>query len=196
MSTAHLERVGSYRLVHLLRLGQTCDLWEVEKATGGDRMAMKFLPRGDRHTKEEVAFLKNEHVIGSQIEHGSVIRIFDFETVKEGTYMTLELFKHPNIKQWVHQGVEVLFPKLEQVIRRCAAGLAAMHDKGFVHRDVKPDNFLMNDEGEIKLIDFNLAKKRASGLAKLFSGRTAIQGTRSYMSPEQVRGKTVNERSD
>ena len=196
MSSYSLERVGSYRLIYLLRRGQACDLWEVEKATGGDRIAMKFLPAGPQHTKEQFAFLKNEFLIGKQIEHPNVIRFFDFETVREGSFLTLEVFRHPNLKQWIHGGVEKIFPVVEQVIRRAAVGLAALHDKGIVHRDVKPDNFLMNAQGEVKVIDFNLAVKQKSGLAKFFSAKVPVQGTRSYMSPEQIRGKQLDARSD
>jgi serine/threonine protein kinase len=65
-----------------------------------------------------------------------------------------------------------------------------------VHRDVKPDNFLVGENGEVKLIDFALAVRRKKGLARLFSTRSKVQGTRSYMSPEQIRGQPLDERAD
>jgi serine/threonine protein kinase len=66
-----------------------------------------------------------------------------------------------------------------------------------VHCDIKPDNFLINDSDVIKLIDFSIARKAAKGFfGKMFGGQKAVRGTRSYMSPEQIRGKPVDERSD
>ena len=65
-----------------------------------------------------------------------------------------------------------------------------------MHRDIKPDNFLVNDEGDVKLIDFALAQRIRTGLSKLFGGRTKVQGTRSYMAPEQIRGKALDARAD
>ena len=70
-----------------------------------------------------------------------------------------------------------------------------MHTKGWIHRDIKPDNFLVSRDGETKLIDFQIAEKKKSGLGKLFH-RSVVQGTRSYMSPEQIRGKPCDERAD
>src|SRR6056297_1462473 len=86
---------------------------------------------------------------------------------------------------------------LNKIVEQAAEGLYYMHTKKWVHRDVKPDNYLVSREGVTKLIDFTIAEQKKTGLAKLFhrSGGT-VQGTRSYMAPEQIRGKLCDQRTD
>ncbi len=62
-----------------------------------------------------------------------------------------------------------------------------MHDKGWIHRDVKPENILFNKSGEVRVIDYALARRHAAGLLKMFEGKIPRQGTKTYMSPEQIR---------
>ena len=71
-----------------------------------------------------------------------------------------------------------------------------MHAKGWVHRDIKPDNFLANSLGEVRLIDFALTQRIPTGMAKWFHRKQRAQGTRSYMSPEQIRGWALDGRAD
>jgi serine/threonine protein kinase len=71
-----------------------------------------------------------------------------------------------------------------------------LHSKGYVHCDIKPDNLLLSRNWEVKLIDFTIAKKIRTGLSKLFGGKNKVEGTRSYMSPEQIKGGTLDPRSD
>jgi serine/threonine-protein kinase len=85
---------------------------------------------------------------------------------------------------------------MPKIVERAAMGLGHVHEQGWVHRDVKPDNFLVNEHDDLKLIDFALAEKKKTGFAKMFGGRSKVQGTRSYMSPEQIRGQALDHRAD
>ncbi len=161
------------------------------------RLAMKLLLPEYRDNREESGYLRHEFQVGCKLDHPRVIRMVQYGTDHGDFYLAMELFAAPNIKQHIHQGVDQIAPIVNKVIQQAAEGLAYFHAQGWVHRDIKPDNFLMDPSGEVKLIDFALARRQASGLARLFGGRSGkIQGTRSYMSPEQIRGKALDQRAD
>jgi serine/threonine-protein kinase len=157
--------------------------------------AMKWLRR-DRYSRAAVAGLRHEYMVGQLLDHPHVIRTYEFDTCKEGAYLIMDLFRAPNLKQRIHMGVEKLFYYFPQIVTRAAAGLTHMHEKGWVHRDIKPDNFLVDDAFDVRLIDFNLSRKEQGRLGRLLGGKAKVQGTPSYISPEQIRGQAVDRRSD
>ncbi|QDT00548.1 serine/threonine protein kinase [Adhaeretor mobilis] len=196
MSTGR-EFVGPYRMYHLIRAGALFEIWAVRPVADNTQFAMKWLPPGDRHAKSAAAELKHEFHVGKQLEHKAIIETHDFGTSrKDGTWLIMELFKTPNLKQQIQAGIENLHWRLEEVLDLAADALDSMHDSGWVHRDIKPDNYLVSDDNDVRLIDFNLAMKIPKGLGKLFSSKTPVQGTYSYMAPEQIRGKLCDERTD
>jgi eukaryotic-like serine/threonine-protein kinase len=190
------EYIGSYRLVNLIRAGKTCEVWDVANDAKFERRAMKLLTGDAARNREEVAFLKHEYTVAHTFDHPHVIKIYRFGRDRDSYYLLMELFPSPNLKQLIVQGVDELAPIAGECIRQAAEGLAYLHSHGWVHRDVKPDNFLVNSSGDVKLIDFALATRRKTGLARLLAGKSKIQGTRSYMSPEQIRGQPLDERAD
>ena len=108
----------------------------------------------------------------------------------------LELFSELNMKQALRRGPDSLAFMLDKIVEHAAEGLYYMHTKNWIHLDVKPDNFLVSRDGEVKLIDFTIAEKKKSGLGKLFYSAKVAKGTRSYMAPEQIRKKVCDERTD
>lgn len=195
MSAAR-EFVGPYRLFHLIRAGALFEIWAVRPVAETKAYAMKWLPPGERHDRGSANELKHEFNVGKTIDHPAIIKTYDYGTGKDGTYLVMELFKTPNLKQQIHAGIENLHWRLEPILDQAAAALDHLHEKGWVHRDVKPDNFLVSDDNDVRLIDFNLTQKIRTGLSKFFAGKTTIQGTYSYMSPEQIRGKACDARTD
>jgi len=102
-----------------------------------------------------------------------------------------------NLKQGLtNVGFAALAPAMPLIVQQMCEGLGYFHKQGWIHRDVKPDNFMCSEAGDVKLIDFALAEKKKSGLARFFGGKVKVQGTRSYMSPEQILGKALDSRSD
>lgn len=196
MSRSSQDLLGSYRLLNVVMTGQTSQVWEVIDDAKAQRFALKVLLSDFRHVREHVAFLKNEYFVGKALQHPRVIRIYEFGADKISPYLVMELYPHPNMKQLLRRGIDQIGHLVPQVIGQAAEALAYFNDQGWVHRDIKPDNFLVSPKGEVKLIDFAMATKPKTGLAKLFAFKTKTQGTRSYMSPEQIRGQALDTRAD
>ncbi|HYO25028.1 MAG TPA: serine/threonine-protein kinase [Lacipirellulaceae bacterium] len=196
MSVGIKEFVGPYRMFHLIRAGALFEIWAVRPVAETTAYAMKWLPPGSRYDRASVANLKHEYDVGRTLNHPSIIKTHDFGTGKDGAYLVMELFKTPNIKQQLVENIAMLHWRLEKILIECATALDYMHEQGWVHRDIKPDNFLVDDENHVRLIDFNLTRKVKSGLSKLISNKMPVQGTYSYMAPEQIRGVAVDQRAD
>lgn len=198
MST-HSDFLGPYQLLRKIRAGQTCVVWEAKAAHEPERVAIKVLLNRHAKNKTQIAHLRHEAEVGKSLDHPNVIRIIDFVDKFSLPFIVMQLFNARNLKQQLRERREHLQYHIREVIERCAVGLRHLHQRGWVHCDVKPDNFLVDDNSEVKLIDFSIAKeiKSKSGwLIRLTRRTRAVQGTRSYMSPEQIRGRTVDPRSD
>jgi serine/threonine protein kinase len=187
--------LGPYRLARLIRLGSACQVWEAIETQSGNRFALKVLREGQN--KQEVAFLKSEFEVAKALNHPNIIKMYDLVLTGGAPFLVLELFSELNMKQALRRGPESIAYMLDKVITECVEGLFHMHSQGYVHCDIKPDNFLVSREGEVKLIDFTISQKIRKGISKLWGGKARhIQGTRSYMSPEQIRGQRLDPRSD
>lgn len=202
MSLAGQQYLGPYRLLNVVNRGQTTQVWAAIDDRTQTRRALKVLLADFRRDREHVVYMKNEYQVGRMLDHERVIHIYEHGVSQGAPYLVMEFFPYPNMKDIIQRVVDQQ-RVLEQVafmvptiIQRAAEGLAYFNNQGWVHRDVKPDNFLVNLEGEVKLIDFALALRKKKGLSKLFAMKSKIQGTRSYMSPEQIRGQALGVEAD
>jgi serine/threonine protein kinase len=188
--------LGPYRLARLIRVGITTEVWEAAKTDDSTRYVVKVIKR-DKKDKEEIAALKNEFECGKSLKHKNIIKIYDFSSTPESTYLVMEHFEHENLKIQLRNGPQKVAHLTLKIIEQAAEALYYFNSEGWVHRDVKPDNFLVSDQGVVKLIDFAISTKQKSGIAAMFGfGKKAVQGTRSYMSPEQIRNQNLDARAD
>ncbi|MEL7499286.1 MAG: serine/threonine-protein kinase [Planctomycetota bacterium] len=190
--------IGPFQLLRLIRAGTTTQVWEAVKSGDKERIALKVLLQDYRGDKNEISQLKHEAAIGTSLEHENVIKIFGYFDTQGFPLISMQLFNARNLKIEMRERPEFMMPNMSQIIRYCALGLQHMHEKDWIHCDVKPDNFLADEQANVKLIDFSIGvKAKKLGIASFFSSRPkTIRGTRSYMAPEQIRRKGVDARTD
>lgn len=191
--------IGGYRLVKLLGNGQTSQVWEVVEQTSNRHFAMKVLAADFASKSDARNAIFHEAEVGLQMAHPNVIKIFSVNKDKSKPHYIMEFFPAGSLKARLQRKeFDFLKTNMRSILKQAATGLAYINASNWVHCDVKPDNFLVNAACELRIIDFALAKRveKANFLAKLFRRRGMVQGTRSYMSPEQILGKPLDGRAD
>jgi serine/threonine protein kinase len=192
-----LESVGNYRLIKHLATGQTSQVYEVVESGSSRHLAMKLLLPEKIEDTQARALLLHEAEVGLKLAHPNIIRIFHVNKSKENPFFVMEYFQAGSVRLRMQRKEKNYFAeKGQELLRQAATGLAFMNSEGWVHRDVKPDNILVNNAGEVKLIDFAIACKVPTGLAKMLGRYPKAAGTRSYMAPEQIRGQFIDGRAD
>ncbi len=189
--------LGPFQLVRIIRAGQTCQVWEALRTGTEERVALKVLLQEHLKKKDQVEALRHEAEVGKTLEHPRVIKIHGFYQQHTLPFIAMELFTANNLKQEVRDYLDRLLLDIDSVLIACCEGLAHLHKKGWLHCDMKPDNFLINPEREVKLIDFSIAQKLTkSSIFGGWGGSRSVSGTRSYMAPEQIRSKSLTVATD
>jgi serine/threonine protein kinase len=193
------EVIGGYRLLKHLVTGQTSQVWEVVEVASHRHFGMKMLLPEKARDPVHRRLLSHEAEVGKELAHPNIIKIVASSMKGETPYIVMEFFPAGNLKlRLIRKEMDFIRERCQDILKQAATGLAFMNAKGWVHRDVKPDNILVNSAGELRLIDFALAQRvqRDSFFKRLFRRRGKAQGTRSYMSPEQIRGQPLDGRAD
>ncbi len=190
--------IGPFRMLRLIRSGTTTQVWEAVREGEKERIAIKVLLSAFRKDKFEIDQLKHEARVGTLLNHPNVIKIYEYFEDQGYPLLSMQLYNARNLKIEMRERPEVLAENMAIVIDAAAKGLAHLHDKGWIHCDIKPDNFLADEQANVKLIDFSIAiKDKGKRFLGLVSNKTKnIQGTRSYLSPEQIRRQHLDTRAD
>ncbi|MCD4653353.1 protein kinase, partial [bacterium] len=158
-----------------------------------NEVALKLLKSKYIHNQEMVQRFKREVTLARKVHHENVVQLYDFEKLENHLYISMEFFQSRDLKAVFRSkkvlGTDEIIPIMTQACR----GLWAAHRRGIVHRDIKPQNILMNDEGIVKLVDFGIATVMESAQD---SSTEFVVGTPDYMSPEQAKGEPTDTRSD
>ena len=174
-------------------------------------VAIKILPAAFARDPDRIARLQREAEVLATLNHPNIAAVYGFEDTPVATGIVLELVEGPTLADRLVSGAVPIDESLT-IAKQIADALEAAHDKGVIHRDLKPANIKVTSAGQVKVLDFGLAKiAEASAVAGSsstyplsMSPTRAVQatsaglilGTAGYMSPEQARGKAVDRRSD
>jgi serine/threonine protein kinase len=191
------EVLGGYKLLRHIVTGQTSQVWEVVEVNSMRHFAMKLLLPERARDPIHRNFLFHEAEVGKSIAHPNIIRIMKVDRNPANPHFVMEFFPSGSLKlRIMRKEQDFLREKGLDILKQAATALAFMNAKGWVHRDVKPDNVLVASSGDVRIIDFAIAQRVPTGLSKIFWRRKKTQGTHSYMSPEQIRSQPLDGRAD
>ncbi len=184
--------IKGYCVVAKLGQGGMSSVYLVERNADGLQLALKLLDtRGADSAGLLERFIQEFEVI-SAICHPNVAAIYDQGVTDEGLFILMEYFERGDLKRRVRKGMTT--QQAVAALIQVATGLHEIHERGVVHRDMKPENLLLRYDRSLAVADFGIAKAGVGGLASTAVG--ALMGTPHYVSPEQVKGRTADARSD
>jgi serine/threonine-protein kinase len=184
---------GRYQVLSELGRGGMGIVYQAYDKQLKEQVAIKLLSPLLSTDPEALQRLTREVSLARRITHPNVIRIHDLSEVNGLHYVSMEYFSGANLKEHLKRSGPLSLLNAYQILSQICDGLEAAHSQGVVHRDLKAQNILIGPTGQIKIIDFGLAR------SVHLEGMTAtglIMGTPEYMAPEQVSGKHVDERAD
>ena len=190
--------LGSFRLLKLIHTSRVSQVWQAYDDGRQRMIAVKTVLPTAAKDSSQAGYLRQEFKVGQEIKHPRTIDIYNFDIDHGIPFLAMEWFPAPNLRRRIRSkdDRDKTLPIIPTIVEQAADGLAWMHNKGWVNRDIKPENFLVSDTGQVKLIDFGLAQRPSGWLAKLLPIKPKRQGTPSYMSPEQIRCGALDHRAD
>jgi len=186
------QTISHYKILEKLGEGGMGVVYKAQDTQLQRLVALEFLPPHISGNPEEKARFLHEARSASALNHPNVTTIHAIAESPEGAFLVMEYVEGRTLKDIIENESLSLKKILEIGIQVCE-GLNAAHKKEIVHRDIKADNLMVTREGQVKIMDFGLAKLR--GASRLTKVGTTL-GTAAYMSPEQAQGEEVDQRSD
>ena len=201
------SKLGPYEIVSPIGAGGMGEVYRARDTRLGREVAIKVLPAGKGTDEKALARFEREAQAIAALSHPNVLAIHDYGHDDDVVYTVSELLEGETLGQRLASGALPLRKAIETGTR-IAHGLAAAHGRGVVHRDLKPENVFLTQDGQVKILDFGLAKfgepepesvdatDRTMTRAPGYTDPGTVMGTVGYMAPEQVRGLPTDHRAD
>ena len=193
-SKTQKKQLGRYKVVAEVGRGAMGIVYKAEDPVLDRPLAIKtiFIPADEAHREEYEARFDQEARAAGRLAHPGIVTIYDVGREGEMLYMAMELLEGIDLSARAKEA-RFSVPETIEITAQVAEALAFAHDRGVIHRDIKPPNIMIIDNGRVKLMDFGIARVHQSDL-KTETG--VMLGTPRYMSPEQVSGRPTDHRSD
>ena len=184
---------GRYRIIEELGKGGMGKVYKAHDTDIKEKVALKLLrPEISADTKTVERF-QNEIKFARKIVHKNVGRMYDLGKEKGSYYITMEYVEGQDLKRLIRQSRQLTVGTSLLIAKQICEGLIEAHQIGVVHRDLKPSNIMVDEDGNVRIMDFGIARSLKE---KGITGAGVMIGTPEYMSPEQVDGKDTDQRSD
>jgi len=195
-------KLGPYEIKSQVGAGGMGEVYRARDTRLSRDVALKILPDSFSRDSDRLRRFEQETQAVAALNHPNIVAIYDVGHFESAPFLVSELLEGESLRAVINRGPIPQRKVIEYAVQ-VANGLAAAHDKGIVHRDLKPENLFVCRDGRVKILDFGLAKLAGKGAepdgATMTSSHTAagvVMGTASYMAPEQVRGESVDARTD
>jgi serine/threonine-protein kinase len=182
---------GRYRIIGLLGRGGMGEVYRATDLMLGQSVALKFLPQEAASNPRLLERFQGEVRVARQVSHPNVCRVYDIGEMEGMPFISMEYVDGEDLADLLLRIGRLPADKALETARKLCAGLAAAHSRGVIHRDLKPQNIMIDKRGEVVIMDFGLA-----AIADQLSGPEARNGTPAYMAPEQLKGSEVTAKSD
>ena len=187
------QSISHYKILEKLGEGGMGVVYKAQDLKLDRLVALKFLPPNITPTEAEKTRFIHEAKAASSLDHPNICTVYEIDETPDGQmFLAMAFYEGVPLSEKIKQGPVKIDEAVEMAIQ-AAEGLQSAHKKGITHRDIKSSNIMVTPEGQVKIMDFGLAKTTG---ATMLTKSGATVGTVPYMSPEQARGEKVDHRTD